>query len=98
MAGGRIGGQGSMPKRVIWVFIAACIVVAVWNTFPHDPKGFYQELGNKSEQLKGVAGDVVDWLGISSLGSGSDAPQTPGEGGKADPAEPRPAKGDRAER
>lgn len=68
--GGRIGGQGSMVQRGIWIFIACCIVVAMWNTFPHDPKGFARELGHKSEQLKGVATSVVDWMGLDNLGGG----------------------------
>lgn len=60
--GGRIGGQGNLVQRVIWVFVASCIVIAVWNSFPHNPKGFYGELGHKSEQLRGVAGEVRDWV------------------------------------
>lgn len=69
MAGGRVGGQGSLLQRGIWIFIACSIVVAVWNSFPHDPKGFYKELGHKSDQLRGVAGDVVTWLNLDSLGN-----------------------------
>lgn len=80
MPGGRIGGQGKLPVRVVWVFIACCIVVAVWNTFPHDPKGFWEELGNKSEQLRGVAVDVGDWLGLDRLSA---------EDAKTGPADPK---------
>lgn len=68
--GGRVGGQGSLVQRGIWVFVACCIVVAVWNSFPHTPKGFYEELGHKSEQLKGVAGDAVDWMAGAFGGGG----------------------------
>lgn len=62
MAGGRIGGQGSPVQRGIWVFVALCIVVAVWNSFPHDPKGFVGELRHKSDQLRGVAVNVSTWV------------------------------------
>lgn len=64
MPGGRIGGNGNMIQRTIWVFVAACIAVAVWNTMPHEPKAFMGALADKADQLKGVAAQAVDWLGI----------------------------------
>lgn len=81
MPGGPIGGQGPLWQRTVWVFISCCIIVAVWNTFPHDANGFYKELGNKSEQLRGIAGGVVDWLNLDSLGGS-------GEGGSEKPDGP----------
>lgn len=60
--GGQIGGQGSLPKRIAWVFVACCITVAVWNSFPHTPRGFYGELQHKSEQMRSVSGKVADYL------------------------------------
>lgn len=60
-----------MPKRVIWVFVACCIAVAVWNTFPHTPDGFMGELRHKSEQLKSVAADTADWLGLDTGDGGT---------------------------
>lgn len=68
--GGRIGGQGSMIQRTIWVFVACCIVVAVWNTFPHEPKAAWVELEHKSAQFKSLVLDVVDRLGLDDIGSG----------------------------
>jgi hypothetical protein len=73
MAGGNIGGSGSMVHRAIWLFISCCIIVAVWNSMPHDGKGFWNELGHKSDQLKGVAASVVDWLNVDSLTDGKDS-------------------------
>lgn len=84
--GGRMGGQGNLLQRGIWVFVACCIVVAVWNTFPHDPKGFYRELGHKSQELKGVAGKVVDWLPLDRFGGD-------GGSGKKDGSSEKPRHG-----
>lgn len=56
-----------MLQRGIWIFVACCIVAAIWNTFPHSPKGFVDELEHKSEQLKGVASSVVEWMDLGRL-------------------------------
>lgn len=86
MAGGPIGGRGNLVQRTIWVFVSCCIVVAVWNTFPHDPRGFVDELQRRSEQVKGVAGDVKDWTGVDRLGETT----SPGSGKPAKPARAEP--------
>lgn len=78
MAGGQIGGQGSLFKRAVWVFIAASITVAVWNTFPHQPKAFMGELRHKSVQMRSAAADVVDWLNLD-VGDGGKPGDEPGK-------------------
>lgn len=69
MPGGQIGGQGHPIKRIIWVFVACCIVAAILNGFPDNPKGFYRGLQHKSDQLKSVAHETVKWLGLTTNGS-----------------------------
>lgn len=64
MSGGPIGGQGPLWKRAIWVFIACCITIAIWNSFSHDPKGFRADLERKSDQLRGVASRIVNAIDL----------------------------------
>lgn len=37
MAGGRLGGNGNMMQRGIWIFLSCCIVVALLGVFPNSP-------------------------------------------------------------
>ena len=58
--GGQIGGQGGRVKRIAWVFIAACIAVAMWQGAFKDPKGFFQDLVTKAGQIDTWISSLVD--------------------------------------
>lgn len=67
--GGRVGGQGGPAKRGAWMFVAACIAVAIWGGALSDPAGLLTNLKNKSAELQQTAHDVVAFLGLTEDGS-----------------------------
>lgn len=71
--GGQIGGQGHPIKRGIWVFVAACIAVAVWGGALTDPGAVLTNLKTKSQQLEQTVRGWVADLGLTSDGT----PKTP---------------------
>ena len=62
-AGGRPGGQGGPVKRALWLFLCACIVVAVWRGVPHhSERGFMGFLRAESARASVLGHRVSHWI------------------------------------
>jgi Protein of unknown function (DUF1524) len=57
-------------KKALRYFIGACVVVAVIQSFPSDPKAAYEELKKRSDTVEAAVKDGVE-NGVPQLGSGS---------------------------
>lgn len=77
MAGGRLGGNGNMMQRGIWIFLSCCIVVALLGVFPNSPKGVMNTLEEKSEGLRNVAATAKQWVDGAVSHFNSDEPAPP---------------------
>lgn len=71
-SGGRLGGQGGPVQRGVWILLSAMTAVAVWNTMPHEPKAFVDELAAKSERFSVNVKAWVKDIGLTDDGSEPD--------------------------
>lgn len=69
MRGGRIGGEGSMLKRALWVFFAACLVVAIWGDAFTSPTQVVPTMARKSTQIESTVKTWVAKVGLTTDGS-----------------------------
>lgn len=68
---GQVGGAGGPIKRAAWLFVAACIAVAVWNGLSGGEGTLYDRLAVKSSHL---SSKVHGWVARAGLPEDGKAP------------------------
>lgn len=66
--GGRVGGNGGPVKRAAWMFVAACIAVAIWGNVAKDPASVLPNLQNKSGEAESGVHRLIAKLRLSETG------------------------------
>lgn len=62
---GQIGGTGHPIKRVLWVFFATCVAVAIFGHI-HNISDLSIRLHEWSSQLQTAVTHLTHWLGLSN--------------------------------
>ena len=70
--GGRMGGQGGPVKRAAWMFVAACIAVALLGNVAKDPANVLPNLQAKSASLEA---HVHEWIAKAGLSEDGEVPK-----------------------
>ena len=65
---GQVGGAGGPIKRGAWLFVSACIAVAIWNGLSGGQGTLYDQLAVKSDRLQTQVHGWVARAGLSETG------------------------------
>lgn len=60
-----IGGSGGLLARTVWMFIVACIAVAIFRDAFVNPRQFWADLHDKSSRLEATVKRWVSQLGLT---------------------------------